>query len=148
MDCDACGYRWAAVHPATCEYLECPICRHMTPAPYIEPSMKTEDKGNISDGYHTFNELYDHRCTLFLALMKAHKGISWISSAHYDGSTMDGWFVAGMELPTGMVTYHLPSSMWSLACETGAKPLVRAPEFDGHTSADVVKRIQSWIATP
>ncbi len=36
MDCDACGYEWAAVHPVVAEYLECPGCHHMTPAPYIE----------------------------------------------------------------------------------------------------------------
>lgn len=36
MDCDACGYEWAAVHPVVAEYLECPVCHHMTPAPYIE----------------------------------------------------------------------------------------------------------------
>ncbi len=36
MDCDACGYEWAAVHPVVCEYLECPVCHHMTPAPFVE----------------------------------------------------------------------------------------------------------------
>ncbi len=36
MDCDACGYRWAAVHPVVCEYLQCPICSFMTPAPFVE----------------------------------------------------------------------------------------------------------------
>jgi len=36
MDCDACGYEWAAVHPVVAEYLECPVCHHMTPAPFIE----------------------------------------------------------------------------------------------------------------
>jgi hypothetical protein len=36
MDCDACGYKWAAVHPVVAEYLECPVCHHMTPAPYVE----------------------------------------------------------------------------------------------------------------
>jgi len=36
MDCDACGYEWAAVHPVVAEYLECPVCHHMTPAPFVE----------------------------------------------------------------------------------------------------------------
>ena len=103
--------------------------------------------GEISDGYHTFDELYEHRCTLFLALMKAVPEIAWISTLHDDGSSFDGWFIAGMNLATGTVTYHLPAGMWSLACETGAKPLERAPKWDGHTSADVVKRVQTWIAS-
>ena len=102
--------------------------------------------GEISDGYHTFDELYEHRCSLFLALMKAVPEIAWISTLHDDGSAFDGWFIAGMNLATGTVTYHLPEGMWSLACETGAKPLERAPKWDGHTSADVVKRVQAWIA--
>ncbi len=103
------------------------------------------DPGEISDGYHTFNELYDHRCTLFLAVMKSNPSLSWISTKHHDGSEWDGWFIAGMRLPSGDVTYHLPAGMWSLACETGAEILERGHEWDGHTSSDVVTRIQAWL---
>lgn len=102
--------------------------------------------GEVSDGYHTFDELYEHRCTLFLALMACLPGIAWISTLHDDGTSFDGWFVAGMHLPTGDVTYHIPAGMWSIACDTGAKCLERAPKWDGHTSADVVKRVQAWLA--
>lgn len=101
--------------------------------------------GEISDGYHTFDELYEHRCTLFLALMKTMPEISWISTQHDDGTTFGDWFVAGINLPSGTITYHLPAGMWSLACATGVKAIERAPKWDGHTSADVVKRVQSWI---
>lgn len=44
MDCDKCGHEWAAVHPVVAEYLECPVCHHMTPAPYIDDS--AEESGN------------------------------------------------------------------------------------------------------
>lgn len=101
--------------------------------------------GEVSDGYHTFDELYEHRCTLFLALMKAHPAISWISTKHHDGSAWDGWFVAGIKAPTGDVTYHLPARMWSLACETGASILETGMHWDGHTPAQVVERIQAWV---
>lgn len=101
--------------------------------------------GDVSDGYHTFNELYEHRCSLFLALMKAHPNLSWISKQHADGSTMEGWFVAGLLLGSGPVTYHLPLGLWSLACLTGAVVRPLAPEWDGHTSADVVQRLQKWV---
>lgn len=101
--------------------------------------------GEVFDGYHTFDELYEHRCTLFVALMKAHPDRSWISTKHHDGSEWDGWFIAGMRLPMGDVTYHLPAGMWSLACATGATCMERGHLWDGHTSADVVKRIQAWI---
>ena len=104
--------------------------------------------GEVSDGYHTFDELYEHRCTLFLALMKAHPTLSWISTKHHDGSAWDGWFVAGIKAPTGDTTYHLPAGMWSLACETGAAVLETGMWWDGHTAADVVKRIQAWVSLP
>lgn len=102
--------------------------------------------GEVSDGYHTFDELYEHRCTLFLALMKVMPEISWISQLHDEGNGFDGWFIAGMNFDTGTVSYHLPMEMWTHACVTGAELRERAPKWDGHTSADVVKRIQAWLA--
>lgn len=105
------------------------------------------DVGEVSDGYHSFNELYEHRCALFCALMKSRPdNVSWVSKAHNDGSSMAGWFIAGMNLPTGTVTYHLPESMWEIACLTSARVLDRAPKWDGHTSADVVKRLKDWVS--
>ena len=44
------------------------------------------ETGKISDGYHTFDELYAHRCTLFSAVMKSNKHLSWKSFFHDDGS--------------------------------------------------------------
>ena len=49
------------------------------------------DPGEVSDGYHTFNELYEHRHALFLALMKAYPQWSWYSGKHHDGSEWQGW---------------------------------------------------------
>lgn len=106
------------------------------------------EAGEVSDGYHTFNELYDHRCILFLALMAQVPTMSWISNMHDDGSTMDGWSIAGITLPTGTVTYHIPNKMWSLANKTGATYLTKAPKWDGHTGSDVLKRLQGWIEQP
>lgn len=103
------------------------------------------DLGEISDGYHTFNELYDHRCTLFLALMASNPALSWISAKHHDGSEWEGWFIAGMELPTGDVTYHLPNSMMGAAMQTGCRVLDCGKEWDGHTAADVVTRLREWV---
>ena len=101
--------------------------------------------GEISDGYHTFDELYQHRCTLFLALMKMAPEKAWFSLLHDDGSKFDGWFVAGLSTPSGTVTYHLSLDLWPIACATKAKQLEKAPRWDGHTSSDVVKRIQSFV---
>lgn len=107
--------------------------------------MSEEDKGNISDGYHTFNELYDHRCHLFIALMRSNPAISWRANNHSDGSNYTDWFVAGMHLPTGDISYHLPNWMWEMLDRCGIKTSLRAPEFDGHSSSDVVKRLAKWF---
>lgn len=101
--------------------------------------------GEFSDGYHTFNELYAHRHALFLALMKWAPHNAWFSPSHDDGTMMKGWFIAGVNLPTGTVTYHLPMEMWDLALHTGANLVAAAPKWDGHTSADVVKRLHAFV---
>lgn len=102
--------------------------------------------GEVSDGFHTFNELYDHRCLLFLALMKAHPEQSWFALAHDNGEVWAGWFIAGMVLPTGKaITYHLPDKFWTFAEASGAKALRQAPKWDGHTSKDVIARLHEWL---
>lgn len=102
----------------------------------------TNDTGEISDGYHTFNELYEHRHTLFIALAQSHKDIAWRARANDDGSVWDGWFVAGMHLGTGDVSYHLPIRLWREL--EGIETLDKAPEFDGHKSNDVIIRLRAW----
>lgn len=97
---------------------------------------------DISDGYHTFTELYDHRVALFIALIKSHRDISWCSRLHADGTMFDGWFIAGMDLPTGTITYHLPDEAFSELDDVAI--LERAPEWDGHTPDLVVKRLIAW----
>ena len=57
-------------------------------------SFDVVDPGKISDGYHTFEELYAHRIMLFICLMKSNKDISWKSRVHGDGTSLDGWFIA------------------------------------------------------
>jgi hypothetical protein len=98
--------------------------------------------GEVSDGFHTFNELYDHRQILFAQLMNSNKELSWKSRKHSDGEMFEGdWFIAGMNLPTGDITYHLEGRFWH-SCQV--KELTYAPKWDGHTSKDVVKRLSAW----
>lgn len=98
--------------------------------------------GETSDGYHTFSELYEHRHALFIVL-QGHRE-SWMSKKHHDGSEMDGWFIAGLELPTGTITYHLPMRLWDTCVKNGAEVMENAPEWDGHTSKDVVNRLMRY----
>jgi hypothetical protein len=108
--------------------------------------MDVIDKGEISDGYHTFNELYAHRVELYLALCRYIKEFGtatvWRSRKHSDGSSLDGWFVLGIFTRPGLqITYHLPNAKWQESDFAGT--LERAPEFDGHRSDDVLKRLQT-----
>lgn len=103
--------------------------------------------GEISDGYHTFNELYEHRHALFLALMRCLPDQSWYSPCHDDGSSYDGWFIAGIGLPPigSPITYHLPNRLLSEVKFIGAMFLEKAPKWDGHTPDDVVERLYNFL---
>lgn len=107
------------------------------------------------DGFHTFDELYEHRMTLWIALCKKQERIIldhgvrrtvdvWRSKKHSDGELAFGgtWFVLGIGKEKGkQVTYHLPIARWD---ETDfAETLEKAPEWDGHTSDDVLERIKN-----
>lgn len=103
--------------------------------------------GETSDGYHTFNELYEHRIVLFLALCNyaSSEHTVWCSKLHSDGSSFDGWFIVGIGVDLGsQISYHLPMSRWSDAVAIMME-LPRAPDFDGHTSADVLKRLEKMF---
>lgn len=106
------------------------------------------DTNLISDGYHTFGELYDHRIALFIALCNfgtrtgAYEGFTfdaWKSKLHHDGTSWDGWFIAGINKEKGeQISYHLPMDKWD-ALEVDE--LDKAPEWDSHTSDDVIERL-------
>ncbi len=107
---------------------------------------------NISDGYHTFGELYEHRIMLFLALCRTmiarwhgSKGeFVWRSVKHSDGSNFPGWFIVGLsKIPGEQITYHLPMKYWKLT--DFIETLDKAPIWDGHTSADVLGRLQKLL---
>jgi hypothetical protein len=115
-------------------------------------SRQEEDPSQLSDGYHTFAELYEHRHALFLALMRAMPQHCWFSLRHADGERCfggDDWFIAGAELPGGSsVTYHLPADLYLLARATGASRLDLGRPWDGHTASDVVSRLMEWASQP
>jgi len=99
------------------------------------------DPGQFHDGFHKLDELYDHRCLLFCAFLKVYGG--WKSITHADGSRYAGWFVAGCELNGRPITYHLPLKLWD-SCPVVV--LDRGKEFDGHTSADVLARLEEFCS--
>ena len=99
--------------------------------------------GSTSDGYHTFDELYEHRHWLFLSLMKAVPERAWASRLHSDGSSFDGWFIAGIELSDGkQISYHLPDRLWSDIEHLGVQT-TSPPHWDGHLGDNVITRLRA-----
>ena len=103
--------------------------------------------GQTSDGYHTFDELYEHRFELAMALCRARsvdlQPDAIMAKKHADGSGYDGWFLLMIvDDPGKQISYHLPMKYWD-RCTEFARVADMAPEFDGHTSADVLERLRS-----
>lgn len=127
-------------------------------------NLAEDQRGLISDGYHTFNELYEHRCMLAVGLASeldawscgehnlasANDKIKRLASGkngifkarkHHDGTGYDGWFLLCFNTSEGQISYHLPEKYWDMLCidEYDVSPV----EFDGHTPADVLDRLKA-----
>lgn len=94
------------------------------------------DIGQISDGCHTFDELYYHRMMLFSIICNTHKDKAWKSYRHSDGEIWEGLFIVGITTEVGDFTYHYKNEYWDMF---DVKELEYAPEYDGHTSKDVTR---------
>lgn len=95
--------------------------------------------GDLSDGYHTFNELYHHRAVLFSVLCNLMPHRAWKSKLHDTGDMYDGMFIVGIETPQGQATYHYDiDPYWDMF---KVKELEKAPKWDGHTPQEAIERI-------
>lgn len=123
------------------------------------------NENDVSDGFHTFGELYEFRKVYNAALFNEWALRSgktyWVdhisghtypvvnpkydvhkSMRHYDGELCfgGGWFIVCAMLPNGLVTNHYKIEDWDLF----KIPAVDKAkyEFDGHTAADVLERLK------
>jgi len=108
-----------------------------------------EETGKISDGYHTFDELYEFRL-LYNALAfnaMAKQGINvQKSKRHSDGKLCFGgdWFIVIADLPgVGQISSHYREELWDFL----QVPSFEVPTiiYDGHTSKDVIERIIKYL---
>ena len=106
------------------------------------------DMGEISDGYHTFNELYEYRMLYNAALFNefAKQGLYDVhkSRKHSDGEYPFGdsnWFIVMAELPTGQISNHYEMKDWD-KFQIPEKPL--ANKWDEHSPRDVADRLTSF----
>ena len=92
------------------------------------------DKGKISDGYHTFDELYHHRMVLFSIICNQNGHLAWKSRLHHDGTMYDNYFIVGIKTPLGDYSYHYHMDNWDAF---NVFEYDNAPEFDGHKPSDI-----------
>ena len=128
--------------------------------------LPSEERGKVSDTYHTIDELYTFRkvynAVLFnewasdwrrnKELREAGKMIGkWTTTKHdvhkswrhHDGELCFGgdWFIVVAVLPTGQISNHYHKDDWELF----KLPIFDKAkyEFDGHTSNGVINRLKS-----
>lgn len=103
------------------------------------------DMGEISDGYHTFNELYYYRM-LYNAAFFNLLPKEWVhkSKRHHTGEECfgGGWFIVMANLPTGQVSNHYELKDWDLF-KVPEKEF--ADEWDGHTPQEAAKRLCEYL---
>lgn len=114
----------------------------------IENLFNKEEK--ISDGYHTFEELYHYRmlynAAFFNELAKipgnpyrVHKALK-----HSDGKECfgGGWFIVMATLPSGQVSNHYELKDWDFF---KVEMYNIADKFDGHTPQIAAERIEKFL---
>lgn len=105
--------------------------------------------GNISDGYHTFEELYEYRM-LYNALsfnLLYEKGIKVEKSLrHSDGELCfgGGWFIVVAELPgIGQISNHYEVKDWDLFKVSDVE--IPSIAYDGHSPKNVTERLYDFL---
>lgn len=98
---------------------------------------------DISDGHHTFRELYRQRLILFCTICNLFPNLSWKSKKHFDEENdpmFEGDFIAGINTPKGIASYHIKLEYWNLF---NVPEIEKAPKYDFYSSDDVLERILS-----
>ena len=115
----------------------------------MSESDSTKDMGEVSDGYHTFNELYEYRllynASMFNELAKQNLYDVHKSKRHSDGEIPFGdpnWFIVMAELPTGQISNHYEMKDWDLF---DIPEKETANKWDGHTPKDVTERLRRFL---
>lgn len=121
-----------------------------------------KDTSKVSDGYHSFSELYKIRLAYNVALFNewaqqqqasetefVHLGVPRLiskhdvhkSQRHYDGELCfgGGWFIVVANLPSGQISNHYEMEYWDLFKIPSYEKAKY--EWDGHTTDDVIKRL-------
>lgn len=120
--------------------------------PLIEHFKKLEknpelisEVGEFSDGYHTFNELYEFRKVYNAGFFNLAYSFSTMNAVckswkHSDGELCfgGGWFVVHADTDFGQITNHYEAKDWELF---ECPEVDMAPAWDGHTPQEALERL-------
>lgn len=105
---------------------------------------------SVSDGFHTFDELYEHRLALTVGLTRMimsgpYKGTTCLrSKLHHDGTMFEGgYFIVVIYKPfkeNSQISYHYKLEHWDKFTHCIEQDRISIP-YDGHTAKDVIERL-------
>ena len=126
--------------------------------------LRPDEMEQLSDGYHTFAELYRFRPLYPAAFVnKLHRQAAEFVDATYPGPSVKswkhsdgepcfggGWFIVVTHLPVApvdgkpsrQISNHYPAADWDLF---RVPEVEEAPVFDGHTPGDVLERLERFL---
>ena len=105
----------------------------------LNVTIEVEDLTKVSDGYHTIEELYEHRHLLYLLYVISQIGN--YDDIYYKEEDYPGWFILYIEITEGQISYHLPNKYLKIVKAQGIKKAPDDYKWDGHTSKDVLERL-------
>lgn len=107
----------------------------------------------VSDGFHSMSELYDHRMALnsflFKMMFKLDQQVRpntcytypnvMKSKYHNDDTMFEGYFIVLANTNEGQISYHYKLEHWD---KFDLPEVPKIPfEYDGHKSKDVIERL-------
>ena len=98
---------------------------------------------DISDGHHTFGELYRQRIAMFSVICNCFPELSWKSRKHFDEENdpmFNDDFIVGINTPKGIACCHVKLEYWDLF---DVLEIENAPKYDNYTLDDVIERLLS-----
>ena len=100
------------------------------------------DTDKISDGYHTFGELYEARYLLWINTCLGLNGV-YKTMLDHEKKPCDGWFILFANTPLGQISFHLPMRLWDVCARF--KEMDYNRYYDGHNTKDVLERLLQLI---
>lgn len=107
-------------------------------------TLESEKELTASDGYHTFDELYEHRILLFLLAFKSGA----LKVGHVVENHFEGWDLLVSYTPGqyNQISYHVPVSYrWAYKEAPRWTKEQQEKFYDGHDSTTVAQRLKIII---